>query len=109
MLDFVVLADFKVRLKEREKSDEYLDLAKELKKKLWNMKVTVIMIEISAPGTVIKGMLQELEDMEIKGRVEVIQNTALLRSARIPRKVLVTWGDLLSFRLQRKTVSLYMN
>ena len=63
------------------------------------MKVTVISIVICALGTVTKGLVQELEDLEIRGRVETIQTTALLRSARIQRRVLETWGDLLSFRL----------
>ena len=34
-----------------------------------------------------------------------IQTAALLRSVRILRRVLVTWGDLMSLRLQWKTVS----
>ena len=50
---------------------------------MWNMKVTVIPIVIGVLGTVIKGRIQELKDLEIRGRVETIQTTALLRSARI--------------------------
>ena len=34
--------------------------------------------------------VQELEDLEIRARVEIIQTTALLRSARILRRVLDT-------------------
>ena len=45
IVDFVVPADHKVRLKENEKKDKYFDLARELKK-LWNMKVTFIPIII---------------------------------------------------------------
>ena len=41
IMDFAVLVDYRVKLKESEKRDRYLDLARELKK-LWNMKVTVI-------------------------------------------------------------------
>ena len=54
------------------------------------MKMTAIPIVIDALGTVIKGLVQELEDFEIRGRKETIQNTALLRSARILRRVLET-------------------
>ena len=36
------------------------------------MKVTVIPIEIGALGTVIKGLVQGLEDLEIRGQVETI-------------------------------------
>ena len=49
------------------------------------MKVTIISIVIGAFGTVTKGLVQGLEDLEITGRVETIQTTALLRSARILR------------------------
>ena len=103
IVDFAVLADHRVKLKECEKKDKYLDLAMELKK-LWNMQVTIIPIVIGAFGTVTKGLLKELEDMEVGGRVETIQTTALLRTARILRRVLETWGDLLSLRLQWKTI-----
>ena len=48
-------------------------------KKLWNMKVTVIPIVIGALDTVTKGLVKGLEDMEIRGRVETMQTTALLR------------------------------
>ena len=54
---------------------------------------------------ILEGLVKGLEDLEIIGRVKTIQTTALLRSARILRRVLETWGDLLSFKLQWKTVS----
>ena len=43
MIKFKLLADHWIKLKESEKKDKYLDLARELKK-LWNMKVTIIPI-----------------------------------------------------------------
>ena len=57
-------------------------------KKLWNRKTTVIPIVIGAFDTVSKGLVKGLEDLEIRGQVEAIQITALLRSARILRRVL---------------------
>ena len=60
------------------------------------MKVPIIPILIGAFGTVTKGLLKDLEDLEVGGRVETIQTTALLKTARILRRVLETWGDLLS-------------
>ena len=66
--------------------------------------MTIIPIVIGAFGTVTKGLLKGQEDLEVGGRVETIQTTALLRTARILRRVLVTWGDLLSLRLQWKTI-----
>ena len=74
-------------------------------KKLWNMQVTIITIVIGAFGTVTKGLLKGLEDLEVGGRVETIQTKALLRTARILRRVLETWGNFLSLKLQKKTIS----
>ena len=77
-MDFAVLADHRIKLKEREMKDKYFDLACELKK-LSNMKVTIIPIGIGAFGTVTKGLLKWLEDLKVEGRVEAInengQNT----------------------------------
>ena len=60
------------------------------------MKVTIVPIVIGALGTVTKGLLKGLEDLEICGLVEAIQMTALQRTAS---------GDLLSLKLQWKTIS----
>ena len=91
--------------KESENKDKYLNLARELKK-LWNMKVTFIPIVISALGTVTEGLIKGLEDLEIRGRAETIQTTTLLRTARILKRDLEAWGDLLSLKLQWKTISI---
>ena len=88
-VDFAVPADHRINLKECEKKDKNLDLARELKK-LWNMKVTIVPIVIGALGTITKGLLKGLEDLEVGGRVETIQMTALLRTARILRRVMET-------------------
>ena len=60
------------------------------------MKVTITPIVIGAFGTVTKRLLKGLEDLEVGGRVVTIKTTALLRTAGILRRVLETWGDLLS-------------
>ena len=54
------------------------------------MKVAVILIVISALGTVTEGLIKKLEDLEIRGREEIIQTTALLRSTRILKRALET-------------------
>ena len=69
------------------------------------MQVTIIPIVIDAVGTVAKGLLKGLEDLEVGGRMETIQRTALLKTARILRRILETWGDMLSLNLQWKTIS----
>ena len=102
--DLDIQTDHRIKLKECEKKDKYLDFDWELKK-LWNMKVTIIPIMIGAFGTVTKGLLKGLEDLEVGGQVETIQAMILLRTARILRSVQETWGDLLSLKLQWKTIS----
>ena len=64
------------------------------------MQVKIIPIVIGAFETVTKGLLKGQEDLEVSRRVETIQTTVLLRRARILRRVLETFGDLLSLRLQ---------
>ena len=86
---FSVPADHRINLKECAKKDKYLDLARELKR-LGNMKVMIVPIVIGAFGTITKGLLKGLEDLEAGGRVETIQMTVLLRTARILRRVLET-------------------
>ena len=66
-MDFAVSADHGVKTRESERRDKYLDIAGELKK-LWYMKMTVIPIVIGALGTDTKGLIQGLEDLEIRGR-----------------------------------------
>ena len=104
IVDFDAPADHRINQKESEKKDKNLYHARELKK-LWNMKVTIVPIVIGAWGTITKGLLKILEDLEVGGQVETIQTTALLRTARILRRVLETWGDLLSLKLLWKTIS----
>ena len=79
IVDIAVPADHRIKPKECEKKDKYLDLAKELKK-LWNVKVTIIPIVIGAFGTVSKGLLKSLEDLEVGDNpyddiIEYSQNT----------------------------------
>ena len=89
IVDFAVPADHRITLKECKKKDKYIDLARELKR-LWNMKVTIVQIVIGAFGTMTKGLLKGLEDLEVGERVETIQVTALLRMVRILRRILET-------------------
>ena len=58
-----------------------------------------------ADWAITKGLVQGLEDLEIRDRVENIRTTALLRSVRIPRRVRETWGDLFSLKHQWETIS----
>ena len=102
IMNFAVPADHKVKLKESEKKDKYLDLARELKKT----------VEYESDGynnsnwcSLYSHQKWAQEDLKITGWIENIQTTALLRSARILWRDLETWGDLLSLKLQWKTIS----
>ena len=52
------------------------------------MKVTVILIVIVVLTTVTKGLVKELEEQEIRTRVETIKTTAFMRSDKTLRRVL---------------------
>ena len=107
IVNFGVPADHRIKLKEIETKDMYLDLDREMKKKnkLWNMKVTIIATVIRAFSTVTKRLSKGLEDLEVGRRVDTIQTTTLLRTARILRRILETWRKLLSLKFQWKTIS----
>ena len=64
--------DHKGKIKDNEKIDKYLDLAKELKKKLGNIRV--ISIVVSVFETVSKGLKLTLEELEIKERIKTIKS-----------------------------------
>ena len=66
-----------VESKESGKRDQYQDFAREMNQ-LWNMKVIVIPIVNGDFRTVIKGLVQGLEDLEIRVGEYTIQTTALL-------------------------------
>ena len=82
IVDFAVSADHRINLKESEKKDKYLDLARELKK-LWNMKVTIVPIVIGALGTITKGLLKGMEDLEVGGRVDY-PNDGIVKNGQNP-------------------------
>ena len=97
IVDFAVPAKHRKKPKECEKKDKYFEL--------WNMKVSIVSIVIGAFGTVTEGLLKGLEDLEVRGRGKTIQTKAVLKTARILRRVLQTWSDLLSLKLRWKTIS----
>ena len=76
-VDFAVPADHRIKLQEYEKKNKYFDLARELKE-LWNVKVTIIPIVISAFSTVTKVLRKGLQQLEVGGQEETIQTTTLL-------------------------------
>ena len=61
--------------------------------------MAILLIVTDVFGIVTKGLLMGLEELEVGGRVETIQTTALLRTARILRRDLETYEDLQSLKL----------
>ena len=96
-LNFAVLADHRVKIKESDMRDKNLDVDRELWK-LWNMQVAVIPTVIGALGIFFHDLEKRLKELKIGGQTETIQTTDL-RSTRILGRILGTRGDLLSFRL----------
>ena len=103
-MDFALPADHSVKLKENEKKDKCLNFVMELKN-LGKLKITVVPIVIGTLAWVTKELIQGLEDLEIRTRVDTIQTKTFMRSATIRRRVLETWGDLLSLKLKWETIS----
>ena len=63
MVDFVILADHRVKIKESKKSGKCLDLARELKKqKTKTMNIRVAMIPI-VTGTIPLKLVKESENL----------------------------------------------
>ena len=83
-MDFVVPTGHKGKIKGNEKRFMYLDLARELRV------MDGIPVVTCGLGTIPKGLVKELEVLEIGGQAKIIKITTLLRSARILRRVLET-------------------
>ena len=66
---------------------KYQDLARELKK-LWKMKTMVIPIVIGTFGAVPKDLKRRLENIGIETKIDELQKSVILNTARILRKVL---------------------
>ena len=69
------------------------------------MKVTKIPIIFGALGPIPQELVKGLEDIELRDQVGTTQTTVFLESARIQRKVLLNWGDLLYLKPQWETIS----
>ena len=89
-MDFAVPEVRSAKIKEGKNRNKYLNLARELKE-LWNMKVIVVLIVISAIGTIPKESLKGRDNMEICEQVENYQTTALVRFLRMLRRFQETW------------------
>ena len=70
MVNFAILPDRKVKMKESEKINKCSGLGRELLKQS-NMGVTVIQIVVGGLGTVLKSLEIVLEELKIVARIEI--------------------------------------
>ena len=88
IIDVAIPGDSRVLDKEVEKIEKYQMLKDEISR-LWGMRsVTVIPVVIGALGLLSERSKKHLEKLQGNIRIEIIQKTALLGTARILRKVL---------------------
>ena len=88
IIDIAVPGDCRICEKETEKIEKYDELKREIRK-LWTMKkVEVIPIVVGALGAVSKKLDKWIEKLGIQIKIELLQKTALLGTARILRKSL---------------------
>ena len=87
IIDFAITYDSRIEEKEVEKVVKYQDLARELKK-LWKMKTMVIPIVIGTFGTVPKDLKRRLENIGIETKIDELEKSVILNTARILRKAL---------------------
>ena len=86
IIDVAVPGDTRVEGKEDEKIEKYQELRQEIVK-LWKMKkVEIVPVVIGALGAVSVGISGWLKKLDINIKVEHIQKTALLGTARILRR-----------------------
>ena len=91
----------KKKTKKKRELENCWQQSQQLKKKLWNMQVTIIPVVIGTFGTVTKGLLRGLDDLKVGGRVETIQTTTLLRTGQSTEK---SAGDLMWLALTQTPV-----
>ena len=77
IVGFAVPADHRVKLKQLKRKISTLNFVR-AEKKLWNMKVKLVPIVVGALSIITNGLITVLEDLEIRGQVEIIQTTVFL-------------------------------
>ena len=87
IIDFAVPGDSMIGEKEKDKIEKYQDLGRELQK-IWNVKVKIIPLVVGSLGAIPKQFDNRLKQIGITAGTAEVQQTVLLRTARVWRKVL---------------------
>ena len=88
IIDVTIPGDERVKDKELEKIEKYRLLKDEFAKVWHTWKVIVVPVVIGALGATSVNFKEYVKRIGVNVRLEVIQKTALLGTAKIPRKVL---------------------
>ena len=87
IIDFAVLGYSRIEDKEKDKTEKYQDLGRDLQK-IWNVKVKIIPLVVGSLGAIPKQFGNRLKQIGITSGTAQVQKTVLLGTARILRKVL---------------------
>jgi hypothetical protein len=87
MIDVAMPADRNVVQKEAEKKLKYSSLCIEIQR-MWNLKCTIVPVINGATGIVTKSLRKNLEAIPVKHSIDSLQQTAVLGTSHIMRKVL---------------------
>ena len=87
IIDFAVPGDSRIEEKEKDKIEKCQDLGRELQK-IWNVKVKILQLVAGSLGAIPKQFSNRLKQSGITGGTAQVQETVLLGTARILKKVL---------------------
>jgi len=88
LIDVIISGDRNVTKKEAKKILKYKDLTIEIQR-MWNVKTKVMPVIIGATGTISKSFRKYVSNIPGKHEVEEVQETAMLGTVHICRKVLI--------------------
>ena len=87
IIDYAVSGDSRIEEKEKDKTEKYPELGRELPK-IWNVKVKIIPLFVGSLGAIPKQFGNRLKQIGITAGTAQVQKTVLLGTARILTKVL---------------------
>jgi len=87
LIDVAIPADRNVVQEEAEKKLKYKSLCIEIQR-MWNRKCTIVPVIIGATGIVTRSLKKNLETIPGKHSIDSLQETAILGTSHIIRKVL---------------------
>ena len=88
IIDIAMPGEIRVREKEQEKIERYLELKRKIKR-IWDIRsIKIIPVVVGTLGSTSKKLKKCIEELEVAISTALLQKTALLGTARILRKAL---------------------